>query len=125
MKTPTLPQMPVTKVDFDALFALQKANVDALVQAQKVLVEAVQSAMKLNYGLAKDGYATFQAIFVGKFDAEKKPEAYLAEMKTVAEKVMAIAQTQMDLGLKAQAEALDVLTKRAAANVDEVQKLAA
>jgi hypothetical protein len=125
MKTPTFPQLPVAKFDFDALFALQKANVEAVVQAQQIMIEAMQAAAKAQYGWLKDSYTTFQAVAGGKFDTDKKPDAYLADMKAAAEKVLVVAQTQMDLGMKAQAEAMDLLTKRAAANVDEVQKLAA
>lgn len=125
MKTPMLPKMPLAKIDFDALYLLQKANVDALMQAQQVMVEAMQAAAKLQFGWMKDSYASVEAVLGGKFDTDKKPDAYLADIKVVAEKAVAVAQSQMDLGMKAQAEALDVLTKRAAANVDEVQSFAA
>ncbi|MFW5680292.1 MAG: hypothetical protein ACOC3D_08490 [Pseudomonadota bacterium] len=125
MKFPTLPQFPIAKIDFDALFALQKANVETMLQAQQVMVEAMHAATKAQYGWMQEAFEASQAALNGKFDADKKPEAYLAEVKAAAEKVMTIAQTQMDLGMKAQAEAMDLLTKRAAANVDEVQKVAA
>lgn len=120
MKPFTLP-----KVDMDAFFAMQKANMDTFVQAQAVVLEAVQAATKLQYGFVAEYLDTVQAMSTGKFDIEKKPEAYVADMKAAAEKVVTVAQTQMDLGMKAQAEALDLLTKRAQANVDELQKLAA
>ena len=125
MKTPTFPQFPTAKIDFDALFALQKANVETALQAQQVLIDAMQAATKTQYGWMQETLESVQAVFAGKFDADKKPEAYLADVKAAAEKVLSVAQTQVDLGMKAQAEALDLLAKRAAANVDEAQKLAA
>jgi hypothetical protein len=125
MTTPTFPQFATTKIDFDALFALQKANVETLLQAQQILIEAAQAAAKAQYGWLQESVEGFQAALSGKFDADKKPETYLAEVKAAAEKVMAVAQTQLDLGMKAQSEALELLTKRAATNIDEVQKVAA
>ncbi|TVQ32457.1 MAG: hypothetical protein EA356_13300 [Geminicoccaceae bacterium] len=125
MKTPTFPTFPVAKIDFDALFALQKANVETMMQAQHVLIEAVQAASKAQYGWLQESLESVQAVMTGKFDTEKKPDAYLADVKAAAEKFVVVAQTQMDLGMKAQAEAMDLLTKRATANVDEVQKVAA
>ncbi len=125
MTTPTFPKFPVAKFDFDALFALQKANVETMLQAQQVVIEAMQAAAKTQYGWMQESMESFQAAMNGKFDADKKPEAYLAEVKAAAEKVLSVAQTQVDLGMKAQAEAMDLLTKRAAANVDEAQKVAA
>ena len=125
MKTPTFPQFPVAKIDFDALFALQKANVETLLQVQNVVIEAMQAASKAQYGWLQENLETAQVVFAGKLDTDKKPEAYLADVKVAAEKLAVVAQTQMDLGMKAQAEAMDLLAKRAAANVDEAQKLAA
>ncbi len=125
MKTPTFPQFPAAKIDFDALFALQKANVETVLQAQQVLIDAMQAATKAQYGWMQETFESAQAVLTGKFDTDKKPEAYLADVKAAAEKVMTVAQTQVDLGMKAQAEAMDLLAKRAAANVDEAQKFAA
>ncbi len=117
--------MTFLKFDIDALFAMQKANMDALVQAQSVLMEAAQAAAKVQYGLVNEYVEQVQSLMTGKFDSEKKPETYFADVKAAADKAVTIAQTQMDLGMKAQAEAMDVLAKRAHKNVDELQKLAA
>mgnify|MGYP006283366007 FL=1 len=120
MKTVTFP-----KFDMETFFAMQKANMDTMVKAQNVMLEAFQAAAKVQYGFVNEYFEQAQSLMSGKFDADKKPEAYVADVKAVADKVVTVAQTQMDLGMKAQAEAMDLLSKRAQKNVDELQKLAA
>jgi len=120
MQLATLP-----KFDMDTLVAMQKANMDTVVQAQTVVLNAVQAAAKMQYGLLNDYVEQVQAMLTGKFDADKKPEAYFADAKAVADRVVSVAQNQMDLGMKAQAEAVDLIAKRAQQNVDELQKFAA
>lgn len=118
---------PVTlpKLDVDALFAMQKANMDTVVKAQTVLLDAAQAAVKAQCGFVTDFVDQMQAMMTGKFDAEKKPEAFVADVKAAADKYVTVTQSQVDLGMKAQAEAMDMLAKRVQANVDELQKLAA
>jgi enamine deaminase RidA (YjgF/YER057c/UK114 family) len=120
MNTFTLP-----KLDVDAMVALQKANVETLVKAQTVLLDAAQAAVKAQYGFFAEYMNQMQAMMTGKFDVEKKPEAYVADVKAVADKYVTVAQGQMDRGMKAQAEAMDLITKRVQQNVDDLQKMAA
>jgi hypothetical protein len=120
MKPVTLP-----KLDVDAVFAMQKANMDTLVKAQSVLLDAAQAAVKAQYGFVAEYLDQAQTMMSGKFDAEKKPDAYVADVKAAADKYVSVTQNQMDLGMKAQAEAMDMITKRVQQNVDELQKLAA
>ncbi len=120
MKPLTLPNF-----DMDSFVALTKANMDALMKAQTVMAEACQAAAKMQYGFMAEYVDQMQAMAAGKFAMEKKPEAYMADMKAAAEKAVSVAQMQVDLGMKAQAEAMDLLTKRAQANVNELQKLSA
>ncbi|MFP4361329.1 MAG: hypothetical protein ACLFTG_11715 [Alphaproteobacteria bacterium] len=120
MKLATLP-----KLDVDALFAMQKANMDTLVKAQTVLLDAAQAAVKAQSGFFADYMDQMQAMLTGKFDVAKKPDAYVADVKAVADKYVSVTQNQMDLGMKAQAEAMDMIAKRVQQNVDELQKLAA
>jgi len=120
MKPVTLP-----KLDVDAVFAMQKANMDTLVRAESVLLDAAQAAVKAQYGFVTDCMDQMQGVMSGKLDAEKKPQAYVADVKAAADKYVSVTQSQMDLGMKAQAEAMDMITKRVQQNVDELKKLAA
>jgi len=120
MQTVTLP-----KFDADALVAMHKANVDTLVKAQSVLMEAAQAALKTQYGFVVNYVDQLQAVMTGKFDVDKQPQAYVADVKAAAEKYVAATQTQMDAGMKAQATAMELIAKRVQQNVNDVQKLAA
>lgn len=111
------------KFDFEALVAMQKANVETIVQAQGVMVEAAQAIAKLQSGLVEETIKNIQAFL--KFDAKAKPEAYLADAKAAAEKVMAVAKQELDLGMKAQAEVGQLVSKRAAANMESLKTIAA
>lgn len=122
-----LPMQPVTlpKLDVDAVVAMQKANMDTLVKAQTVLLDAAQAAVKAQYGFVAEYVDQMQAMLTGKFDAEKKADAYVADVKAAADKYVTVTQNQVDLGMKAQAEAMDMIAKRVQKNVDELQHLAA
>lgn len=111
------------KFDFEALIGMQKANVETLVQAQAVMVEAAQAIAKLQTGLLEETFKSMQAFL--KFDAKVKPEAYLADAKAAAEKVMAVAKEELDVGMKAQTEVAQLVTKRAAANMEGLKAFAA
>ncbi len=119
----TAPKLTFPKFDLESLFALQKANLDSLTQAQHVWVDAAQAILRLQHSWVQDVVKGFEG--AGQVDTQKKPEAYLADAKANAEKAMAIAKQGIDLGLKAQNEVAQILTKRATANMDEIKGFAA
>jgi hypothetical protein len=115
------PQFP--KFDVGTLVNMHKANVDTLVQAQKVWADTAQAIAKLQYGLFEDGMKNAQTFF--KFDGKAKPDAVFTDVKAVAEKAMAVAKEEFDLGVKAQNEVAQLLVQRVAANIDELKGFAA
>jgi hypothetical protein len=116
------PGLKVPSFNLDAYIALQKANVDTLVQAQSVFVQAAQSIAKLRAALIEESFKKAETAF--KFDPKVKPEAYFAEAKANAEKFMAAAKQELDLGVKAQNDVAQLVVKRAVANVEELKALA-
>lgn len=125
LKLPELPQFAVPKFDFDALVALQKANVETVVAAQKIFFDLFQAVSKRQAELVKEFAGKFEGSFKGGFDAKKQPAAYVDEAKAAIEKAVADAKETLDLGLKAQAEVVDLFVKRATANFDQVKSIAA
>lgn len=123
MARTTSPKVTLPKFDLDGLFALQRANLESLTQAQQVWVDATQAIVRLQHNWVQEVFKGFEG--VGQIDAQKKPEAYLADAKVNAEKAMAVAKQGFDLGVKAQSEVAQILTKRAAANIDEIKGFAA
>ena len=125
LKLPELPKLSVPKLDLDALIALQKANVETVIAAQKIFFDLFQTVSKRQAELVKEMVGKVEGSMKGGFDAKKQPAAYVDEAKAAIEKAMADAKETMDLGLKAQAEVVDLFVKRATANFDQVKSLAA
>ncbi|HMR30836.1 MAG TPA: phasin family protein [Geminicoccaceae bacterium] len=125
LKLPELPKLVMPKFDLDAWIALQKANVETVIAAQKIFFDLFQTVSKRQAELFKEMVGKVEGSVKGGFDSKKQPAAYVDEAKAAIEKAMADAKETMDLGLKAQAEVVDLLVKRATANFDQVKSLAA
>lgn len=111
---PAAPLLP--KFDLDAAMATQKANVETLLQAQKIASETAQAVVKLQADWLKELGERTRALATA--SVTRKPEAVLADARGTAERAFAVARQGLDLGLRAQSEVVDLLTKRAAANLD-------
>lgn len=112
------------KFDLDAWIALNKANLETLIAAQKIVFDFWQTVAKRQADMMKDSVGKFEGLFRA-FDVKKQPKDYVEEAKSVIEKAMADAKETLDLGMKAQAEVVDLFVKRATANLDEAKSLAA
>jgi hypothetical protein len=121
--TLTLTELKFPKLDIDALFAAQKANLSVVQEAQNVLIEAAQAIVKAQYDWTLDLVANGENALRGKQPA--KPEAFVADIQSTAEKTMAVAKQSVDLATAAQQRVAELVTKRAAANLDELKSLAA
>ena len=117
-----LPGLP--RFDLEALFALQKANLETLFQAQKIVFDFTQTLTRRQAELLKGAFAQAEAYLKG-FDPKKQPTSYVDEARAAIEKAMAEVKELTDLGIKAQNEIVDLFVKRAAANLDEIKKVAA
>jgi hypothetical protein len=121
--TLTLTELKFPKLDIDALFAAQKANLAVVQEAQNVLIDATQAIVKAQYDWTLDLVANGENALRGKQPA--KPEAFVANIQSTAEKTMAVAKQSVDLATAAQQRVADLVAKRAAANLDELKSLAA
>jgi hypothetical protein len=119
----TAPKLAVSKLDLESLFAMQKANLESLSQVQHVWIDAAHAIFRLQHGWVQDVVKGFEG--AGQIDAQKKPDAYLADAKANAEKAMAVVKQGFDLGVKAQSEVAQILSRRATANIDEMKGFAA
>jgi hypothetical protein len=122
---PTLPlaEFKFPKLDIDALFAAQKANLVVVQEAQNVLIDAAQAIVRAQYDWTMDMVASGENALRGKQPA--KPEAFVADIQSTAEKTMAVAKQSVDLATAAQQRVAELVAKRAAANFDELKSLAA
>jgi hypothetical protein len=123
--TPTLAltELKFPKLDIDALFAAQKANLAVVQEAQNVLIDAAQAILKAQYDWTVDLVASGESALRGK--QPTKPEVFVADIQSTAEKTMAVAKQSVDLATAAQQRVAELVAKRAAANLDELRSLAA
>lgn len=128
MPTPATPNVPLTemkvpKLNIDALFAAQRANLAVAQEAQNVLFDAAQAILRAQYDWTMDMVANGENALRGKQPG--KPEAFVADMQSTAEKTMAVAKQSVDLATAAQQRVAELVAQRAAANLDELKSLAA
>jgi hypothetical protein len=118
-KQPTLATVAgLPKIDLDRLFANHAANLAALRDAQDILVQTAQTVLKAQYGWAQEAARSFRPL-------PQKPEAVLADVKAAAEKAVAMAKQNVELGVVAQRRVGELLATRVAANVDSLKSIAA
>lgn len=110
------------KFDLTALVSIQKGNLETALQAQKVLSETARAIGKLHGGWLQEVAEKARALAAA--GVTRKPEAVLADAREVAERAFAVARQEIDLGTRAQSEVLDLLSRRAAANLSQVKAFA-
>jgi hypothetical protein len=91
-------------------------------EAQRILIEAAQAIAKAQYDWTMDLVASGESALRGQ---PAKPEAFVAEFQSTAEKTMAVARQSVDVAAAAQQRVAELVAQRAAANFDELKALAA
>ena len=110
------------KFDLSGLAAMQKANLEAALKAQTIVTETTRAIMALHAGwLTEVAHKARTAMQAG---VAPKPEAVLADVRTATQRALIVARQELDLGVRAQGEVVDLIAKRAAANLDGVKALA-
>lgn len=118
-----LPEYKLPKFNLDALFTAQKANLAVVQEVQSVLVDAAQAVVRIQYGWVAEMIASGEGALQAKQPA--KPEDLVADMQSKAEKAMGVAKESVGLVTAAQQRVTELVTQRAAANLDELKILAA
>ena len=116
----TAPTLP--KFDLNGLVALQKANIETAMKAQTIVAETTRAIIALHTGwmteVAQKARTAMRAGVVA------KPEALVADASAAAKRALIVARQELNLGVRAQGEVVDLIAKRAAANLDGVKALA-
>jgi len=110
--------------DFDAVFALQRKNVEAFTAANQVAFDGVKAVATRQAEIARKAFEEFGKV-AKELTAAGTPEdkfAKQAEMaKTAFEDALVNIRETVDTLQKSQSEAIDVLSKRVVANIDEMK----
>ena len=100
-----------------------QANLAAANQAQTILVETAQAVARVQYGYVEQAAADVRAALATK--QLPKPAAVMADVKTAAEKAIAVAKEVVDLTVGAQKRVAELVTQRIQASVTDLKALTA
>lgn len=118
--------MPGT-MDFQALAEAQKRNMEAMVQANRVAMEGAQAIARRNMELMQQAMAEMSQAMQGAASPDGSPAEKAARqaelLKSNYERAMASMKELADLIQKSNGEALEVLNRRFAEALDEIQAM--
>jgi phasin family protein len=126
VKTTTKP-LPFQMFDGDRMIAVQQRNLDAWASAGQIVVDSVKAIAQRQSEMMQSSVgqwvATGQGAMNGK-PAEFKPADQIATAKTSYETAVNNTRELAEIAMRAQSEAVDVLTKCMMANIDDLKSLA-
>jgi phasin family protein len=127
MAKPTAKPLFFPMMDADRLSAAQQRNLDAFASASQIVVDGVKAIAQRQSEMMQASVDQFvaagQGTFTGKV-TDFQPADQIAKAKSVYETAISNAKELSEIAMKAQAEAVDVLTKCALANIDDFKSLA-
>ena len=110
--------------DFDAVFALQRKNVEALTAANQLAFDGVKAVAQRQAEIARKAFEEFGKV-TKELTAAGTPEDKFAKhadiTKAAFEEGLANLRELVDTLQKSQAEAVNVLSKRVVANIEDVK----
>jgi len=127
MAKPTTKSLPFQMFDADRLVAVQQRNLDAFASASQIVVDGVKALAQRQNEMMQASVDQFvasgQSAFTGK-PMDFQPGDQVAKARSAYEAAISNAKELTEIAIKAQSEAVDVLTKCALANIDEFKSLA-
>ena len=110
--------------DFDAVFALQRKNVEAFTAANQLAFDGVKAVAQRQAEIARKAFEEFGKV-TKELTAAGTPEDKFAKQADLAknafEDVLVNARETFETLSRSQNEAVEVLSKRVAANFDELK----
>jgi phasin family protein len=123
----TMKPLPFPIFDGDRMIAAQQRNLDAWASASQIVVDGVKAIAQRQSEMMQSSMdqwvANGQGALNGK-PAEFKPADQIAAAKSGYESAVNNARELAEIALKAQSEAVDVLTRCMMANIDDLKSLA-
>jgi len=123
----TMKPMPFPMFDGDRVIAAQQRNLDAWASASQIVVDGVKAMAQRQSEMMQSSIGHWvsngQGALNGK-PADFKPADQIAAAKSGYETAVSNARELAEIALKAQSEAVDVLTKCMMANIDDLKSLA-
>ena len=128
MATKTSPKLPpFMMVDTDKVMAAQQRNLDAFASAAQIVADGfkaiAQRQSEIMQSSVDELVSAGQGAFAGK-PADFQPADQMVKAKTAYEAAVGNAKELGEIAIKAQTEAVDVLTKCVMANIDDLKTAA-
>lgn len=112
--------------DFDAAFALQRKNVEAFTAANQLAFDGVKAVAQRQAEIARKAFEEFGKV-TKELAAAGTPEDKFAKQADLAkaafEDALANLREVVDTLQKSQSDAVDVLSKRIVANIEELKSV--
>jgi hypothetical protein len=122
MAKSTTKSLPFTMFDADRLTAAQQRNLDAFASASQIVVDGVKAMAQRQSEMVRASVDQFTN--PGERPLEFQPADQIATAKSMYEVAVNNMRELAEIAMKAQSEAVDVLTKCAMANIDDLKSLA-
>jgi phasin family protein len=126
-KPTTLKPLPFPMFDADRMMAAQQRNLDAFASASQIVVDGVKALAQRHSEMLQASVDDFVTAGQGALTAkagEFQPGDQITKAKSAYEMAISNAKELAEIAIKAQSEAVDVLTKCALANIDDFKSLA-
>jgi len=112
--------LPFTPFDPETFAAAQKRNFDALASASQIVVDGVKTIAQRQGEMMQSSVDQFFTVGKNGFDpAEMKPADQFAKAKAGYDTAVNNAKELAEIAMKAQGEAVAVLSKCMMANIDD------
>ena len=124
MAKPATKPLPFPLFDTDRLTAAQQRNIDAFASASQIVVDGVKAMAQRQSEMMQASVDQFVAAGQGARPLEFQPGEQIAKAKSLYEAAVTHTKELVEIAMKAQGEAVDVLTRCAMANIDDLKSLA-
>jgi len=117
---------PLFPFDAEKLIAAQQRNLDAWATASQIVVDSVKAIAQRQSEILQssvDQWVAAGNTFTAK-PGEFKPAEQMTQVKSAYETAVKNSRELAEIAMKAQTEAVDVLTKAMMANIDDLKSLA-
>ncbi|MEM7024889.1 MAG: phasin family protein [Pseudomonadota bacterium] len=119
--------LPFVAIDTETLIAAQQRNIDAFASAGQIVVDGVKTIAQRQGEMMQTSVEQFvtagQSAMTGK-PADLQPTEQFAKAKAQYEVAVNNAKELAEIAMKAQGEAVAVLSKCVMANIDDMKSLA-
>lgn len=116
-------QFKMPGIDMAAIVEARRKDVEALVEANKAAYESMQAMGRKQTEMMMQALQAMQAAGTGALSGSANPAAQTEVVRAAFEKTVADMKELAEMARRSQAEAMGIMTSRAAEHMEEIKKL--